>query len=805
MIPETEKNLLKTQEAILNFNHIQMTELLPVEGEKVSWARGEVLRWQAASNLQFRLPDTSVLYLATYLETFRWLQTQLLIHTADQDLPISVYLDGQVIKTNKLKDKIIADFELLNKKHILILKVILPRAQEITLKAVLKNNEPFKKNKVHISLDPFQRVSEENILNTVDVKQISVSANGKLAAITLEQIQNENSSKKWLEILDTRSGKILFSSQNFGSISGYEWLKDSLSFSYTRTEKDMTSVYTYNLGSHTQKCILDKVKDFSSYWWAEDNSFLIYSIFHEKKKELGYKYIKEISDKSTYSRFLHSMYIYLPAGGVTHKVADQIQDFNEALISPDRQKVLFIKNEADDQNRPYNKKLVYLFDISTYKLEKLLESNWINDCIWSPDSEKILMLGGPSSFGGIGKNLEEGKIPNDYDIQAYIYDLNNPRRVEPISKDFNPSIDSASWYSADHIYFKVTDKADVNIYEYSIRKRNYRKLDTKVDAISRIDFARKRNIAVYWGSCANVPHKLYTLNLATGSASLLKDYNKESFRYVKIGKVVPWNFKTKEGSTIIGRIHYPLDFDKNKKYPGIVYYYGGVGPVERSFGGRYPFNWYTAQGYIVYVLQPSGSVGFGQDFSARHVNDWGKITSAEVIAGVKELLKAHPYIDPERLGAMGASYGGFLTQYLATCTDMFAAFISHAGISSLSSYWGSGDWGYTYSGFATADSFPWNRKDIYVGHSPLFMADRITRPILLLHGAVDNNVPPGESYQMFTALKLLGKEVALVTFDNMAHWILEYQKRLHWMHTIIAWFDKYLKKQPEHWDNMYPN
>ena len=144
-----------------------------------------------------------------------------------------------------------------------------------------------------------------------------------------------------------------------------------------------------------------------------------------------------------------------------------------------------------------------------------------------------------------------------------------------------------------------------------------------------------------------------------------------------------------------------------------------------------------------------------------------------------------------------------MTQYLATQTDIFSAFISHAGISSLTSYWGVGDWGYDYSGVATANSFPWNKKDIYVGHSPLYMADRINKPLLLLHGAIDNNVPPGESYQMFAALKLLGKEVALVTFEGEQHFIMEYKKRVQWMRTIIAWFDKWLKDEPEHWDYMY--
>ena len=115
-----------------------------------------------------------------------------------------------------------------------------------------------------------------------------------------------------------------------------------------------------------------------------------------------------------------------------------------------------------------------------------------------------------------------------------------------------------------------------------------------------------------------------------------------------------------------------------------------------------------------------------------------------------------------------------------------------------------GDWGYSYSGVATANSFPWNRKDIYVGHSPLFMAERIGKPLLLLHGENDNNVPPGESYQMFAALKLLGKEVALVTFPGQYHFILTPAQRVRWLQTIMAWFDRWLKGQGEWWQELYP-
>lgn len=144
-----------------------------------------------------------------------------------------------------------------------------------------------------------------------------------------------------------------------------------------------------------------------------------------------------------------------------------------------------------------------------------------------------------------------------------------------------------------------------------------------------------------------------------------------------------------------------------------------------------------------------------------------------------------------------------MTMLLITRTDLFAAAISHAGISSISSYWGEGYWGYLYSAVATANSFPWNRPDIYVEQSPLFQADKVKTPLLLLHGVDDTNVPIGESVQFYTALKLLGKQVELVQVDGQNHHILAYQKRIQWTKSILAWFDKWLKGQPQWWEELY--
>jgi len=126
------------------------------------------------------------------------------------------------------------------------------------------------------------------------------------------------------------------------------------------------------------------------------------------------------------------------------------------------------------------------------------------------------------------------------------------------------------------------------------------------------------------------------------------------------------------------------------------------------------------------------------------------------------------------VGAIGASYGGYTTMRLLAETDRFAAAVSHAGISTLSSYWGEGYWGYSYNGVAARDSFPWNRRDVYVDQSPLFLADRIKTPLLLTHGASDTNVPAGESAQLFVALRMLGAPVEYLSIEGQDHWILDH-------------------------------
>ncbi len=804
-------------EAALDYDFLDPVRLRPEAGAMVYWKSLKQLAWHSDNSRFNAAAARQVVYLAVYLESQRWLQADLVIDSA---FPVKAYLDGNALAAS---GKSGFPLSLACGKHLLLLKGVLPpqgdaaskaapqKDKALPFQATLRNKPAFAGEAVAVSLSAERRSSMADVLNTVNINEVFMAPDGRHVAVALSQLsRGGKSSRRWIEILETEGGGRVFTSQGLGEIGDFQWLGDSRRFSFSRAEKDLSDLCLYNLGDHSCQTILAGEKNFSGCWWASDGSFMVYAIAEDADKDRVYRHVKTIDDRSASPVRRLSLTLFFSAsggrasgaGGTRQPLAGFSDNFSQVRISPDNRTLLLAATSEDPLVRPYHKNTLVLASLADGRRERILDDPWIGDFAWSPDGRKLLLLGGASAFSGLGSTLPAGTIPNDFDVQAYAYDLKT-KKAEVLSRKFAPSINSAFWHPNGGIYMKVTDGDYARLYRCAPAEKRFIRLETACDAVERVDWSRAGK-AAFSGSGLGSPQKLYVLNLGSGAARVLKDYNREIFSEVRFGKSENWSFKTKGGKTIGGFICYPPDFDPARLYPCIVNFYGGTHPIGRNFGGRYPLDWYAANGYVVCVIQPSGAVGYGQEFSSAHVNDWGEISSEEIIRGVEELLRTHPFIDNRRVGAIGASYGGFITQYLAAKTDLFACLISHAGISALSSYWGVGDWGYEYSGVATANSFPWNRKDIYVGRSPLFMAERINKPLLLLHGENDNNVPPGESYQMFAALRLLNKETALVTFPDQQHWILSYPQRVRWTNTIMAWFDRWLKGQGEWWQELYP-
>ena len=478
-----------------------------------------------------------------------------------------------------------------------------------------------------------------------------------------------------------------------------------------------------------------------------------------------------------------------------------------ADISNDGQKLLLLVQRSRLTKRPTDVTDVLIMDAQTLKVDTLmLGAEFLSNMCFSPDGKELLVMASGEAFDGIGNHVKPGQIPSMYQYILYRYDIATGK-VTPLTDKITQSIESYDWSRNDgQIYFSANHRDLVYLYSLNPQTGKITDLGSQEDVVSSYSLAADAPVMAYVGQGAQHSNRLHLLNLnpKKRTHTLLEDSNIELLKDVELGEFSEWNYVNQRGDTIYGRYYLPPHFNASKKYPMIVNYYGGCTPTERVFESRYPHNAYAAQGYVVYVVQPSGAAGFGQEFAARHVNTWGQMTADDIIEGTKKFCAEHSFVDASKIGCIGASYGGFMTQYLQTVTDIFAAAISHAGISDITSYWGEGYWGYSYSEVASAGKYPWNARDMNTQQSPLFNADKIHTPQLFLHGTADTNVPVGESIQMFTALKLLGRETAFVAVKDQNHHILDYKKRLKWQETIFAWFAKYLKNDVSWWDELYP-
>ena len=671
-----------------------------------------------------------------------------------------------------------------------------------TLKCEFIKDNKFKD--IACTLDPNakKRFSLDNTVYGNRVISVAISPSGKYLLTRYWNNHAAKRSRTYCQLTELKTGKVLLDNAR----DGMRWMPKSDKLYYTVTALSGNDVITLDPATLNEETLLKGIPE-QSFTWSPNEDFLIYYPREEGEKEQGaLRRIVSPADRIPNTRGRSFLAKYNIANGVSERLTYGNHSTYLQDISPDGKFMIYSTSKENITQRPFSLSSLYLVDLETLKVDTLFhDERFLGGASYSPDGKQLLLTASPEAFGGIGKNCGNHPIANDFDTQAFIMDLAT-RKIQPITKDFNPTVSPLQWNRGDGcIYFNTDDGDCKNIYRYSPKNNSFEKLNLETDVTSAFTLSEYNpGIAAYIGQSDHNAGVAYLYDMKKKTSRLLADPLKPILDQIELGKTEPWNFTASDGTVITGKMCLPPNFDPNKKYPMLVYYYGGTTPTTRGISNPYCAQLFASRDYVVYVIQPSGTIGFGQEFSARHVNAWGKRTADDIIEGTKQFCKEHPFVDEKRIGCLGASYGGFMTQYLQTQTDIFAAAVSHAGISDVTSYWGEGYWGYSYSSLASANSYPWNARDMYTLQSPLFNADKINTPILFLHGTADTNVPIGESIQMFTALKLLGKPTAFVQVEGENHHILDYEKRILWNNTIYAWFAKWLKDQPEWWDALYP-
>ena len=639
---------------------------------------------------------------------------------------------------------------------------------------------------------------------------VSISPNGKFIVVRKTWVDRKGNNHSISELRNSQTNRLMATFEE-----SVKWMPSSNKLYFTQKASDSSiageekqdgtlQLITINPLTMEREVLAANIPE-GWFLFTPDEKTLIYTLTTEGRKKDPQVYdVKEPEDRQPGWRERSNLAKYDLASGILQPLTFGYHNIYLMDISADSRYLLIGKGEERLTKRPTTLNSYYRLNLNDMSVETLIEKGeFLNSAQFSPDGKSILVSASPEAFNGIGKNVEEGQTPSMIDTQLYLMTLSD-KKVRPLTRDFNPNVQSVNWSKADgNIYFTAEDKDCVHLFQLNPKSGKFTLLKTPEEYIKSFSLASSAAEMAFSGQSASNADRLYKMNTKALKSQLVDDLSARELKDVELGECKAWNYVNSRGDTLCCRYYLPPHFDASKKYPMIVNYYGGCSPTSRMFQSRYPHHVYAAMGYVVLVVNPSGATGFGQKFSARHVDTAGEGVAEDIISSTQAFCDEHAFVNRKKIGCIGASYGGFMTQYLQTKTDLFAAAISHAGISDHTSYWGEGYWGYSYSEVSMANEYPWTNKHLFVDQSPLYNADKIHTPLLFIHGTADNNVPVGESIQLYTALKLLGRPTAMVLVDGQDHHIIDYEKRLKWQNTIFAWFAKWLQDDASWWTEMY--
>lgn len=793
----------------------------PFSADKLLKSRHFATQWPETAGWTTMVPDTAgnlvlvdsknapqLRTFASHLRAERFAKGKLKLVSSPR---ADVILNGDVKISKTTADSVpgeqSADIELLPQQdYSLIVNVLTmpddPGKPEFRLEFV--PDKDFESVKVSSGADLDRRVSPLSTMQGERVSSMALSPDGKYLLTRYHEVISAEESRKRVVMTETATGRTVSENIDFSA----DWMPKSNSLYFTKEGVKDYDLYVMEVPSMRTTRIATAIPD-QDVTFSPDEKYLFYydKVDGTKQEGVMRRYtnpddrIPGDRDRFYICRYdiQNGVAVPLTYGGGTTSICD---------ISRDGSKLLYMSQRQTPDKYPFYRVSLVQMDMNTLTTDTIINDadGFVSNAIYSPDASRLFVVGGPDAFDRIGANHDPEPIANNFDNQGFIMTISD-RSVKPVTRDFDPSLEGTPvWNAVDNrIYFIgergfFRDLYQLNPSDGKIVMLGKENLQT-VRGFNIGD--REDRYAAYWGGSFTDDGVACLLNLKNGKSTLVDDPLKEWLGDTQFGKMEPWKFTASDGTVVDGYMCLPPDFDANKKYPLIVYYYGGTSPSNASFYHLYSPQVFASRDYVVYVLNPSGTTGYGQEYSARHVNAWGKRTADEIIQGVKEFCKAHPFVNKDRIGCLGASYGGFMTQYLLTKTDIFHAAISHAGISNVTSYWGEGFWGYSYNSVAAAKSYPWTAPELFTKQGSLFNADKIHTPLLLLHGTVDTNVPIGESIQLFNALKILGRDVEFITVQDENHIISNFNNKLSWHNTIMAWFAKWLQDDPSWWNALY--
>lgn len=460
-------------------------------------------------------------------------------------------------------------------------------------------------------------------------------------------------------------------------------------------------------------------------------------------------------------------------------------DIENIVVSPERKRVAVMTTE-DMEKRPIWSSL-YILDLQN-GLAKRIGDDTLSfyHCQWSGERELF----------AVATDFEKGFPTNPFIVHVDLESLTLNIVARELDLYLGNSLNSDVRGVSPNTSMKVLEGKLFSLVTAG----------SQIKLISMDKEGKVEEIAVSLGSidCFDITGEVLLLSEMTtiepleiysfvkGKRKKLTNFN-SWMRGLKLSKPESFEVEASDGQEIEGWIMKPVDFEEGKKYPAVVEIHGGP---KTAYGGGYVHEFQTlaSEGYAVIYCNPRGSAGYGTDFADIR-GHYGERDFEDIMEIVEYVINEYDFVDEDRLGVTGGSYGGFMTNWIVGHTDAFKAAVSQRSISSWISFFGTTDIGYFFASDQTGGDF-FDNLEGYLRQSPLMSAPNVVTPILFIHSLEDYRCWVPEAMQFFTALRYLGKEAKMVLFPKENHELsrgglpVHREKRLR---AILEWFDSHLK------------
>ncbi|HWO75095.1 MAG TPA: S9 family peptidase [Bacillus sp. (in: firmicutes)] len=659
-------------------------------------------------------------------------------------------------------------------------------------------------------------IRPEDLYKLKSVTDPRLSPDGKnLVYVQTEMLKEKNdySSNLYFISLDQKTSV----AWTFGDHRNHSprWSPAGNELVFVSNRSGKNQLYKLHLGGGEAKPLTELENGASKPVWSRDGKKIAFSVAlkpdeklgekreedkkkEEKEKELKPLEVVEMKYKSDASGFLDGKkgqvaILDLESGEIT-QLTEGVHSHDAEDWSPDGNQLLISSNQDEEKDFSFNLDL-YIYNLETGEKKPLTEGKkgMFYGASWSPDGKYIAFLGNEREF----ENATLSKV--------WLYDVehNNLKCVtdewdvaigDYVAADFQQgAVGPGLIWTEDSkgFFLQISQQGSTQIVHYALNGER-----TDLTPGNEHVYGFTVNAAGTTGVVAVShpahPGDLYLVDLKTGKREQLTAVNEEFLAEVELSPAESFVFKGADGWDVQGWIMKPFGFKEGEKYPMILEIHGGP---HAMYANTYfhEFQVLTAQGYAVLFANPRGSHGYGQKFVNAVRGDYGGNDYNDLMAAVDYALDTFDFIDADRLGVTGGSYGGFMTNWIVGHTNRFKAAVTQRSISNWISFYGVSDIGYYFTEWQIQADLSDIEK--LWKHSPLAYADKIETPLLILHSEKDYRCPIEQAEQLFIALKRQKKTTKFIRFPESNHELSRSGKpnlRLKRLEAIRDWFIEYV-------------